>query len=89
MLGKTIIICDHLAKGGGRLDLKSMHEFTKLLKRKVVISNEIIIHFKFPKPIDNNRKPYFDEAWNENRVKHKLNKMFSILDLELNEKLYI
>ncbi len=45
---------DRLAKGGGRLDLKSMHEFTKLLKRKLFIRNEIIIHFKFPKPIVNN-----------------------------------
>jgi hypothetical protein len=31
-----------------------MHEFTKLLKKKVVIQNEITIHFGFPKPIVNN-----------------------------------
>jgi hypothetical protein len=53
-LAKTITIHDHLAKGGGRLDLKLMHEFTKLLKRKVIIWNETMIHFKFPKPIATN-----------------------------------
>jgi hypothetical protein len=39
-----------------------MHEFTKLLKRKVIIWNEIMIHFGFLKLTTNNQKPYFNEA---------------------------
>ncbi len=34
---KTIIICDHPSKGGGQPYLKSMHKFTMLLKKKVVV----------------------------------------------------
>jgi hypothetical protein len=41
-------------KGGGWPHLKSMYECTKKLKRKVVIQNEIMIHFDFPKPTINN-----------------------------------
>ncbi len=33
---KMITLREHLAKGG-RLELKSMYEFTRLLKKKVVI----------------------------------------------------
>jgi len=46
--------------GGGELDLKSMHEFTKVLK-EVMIRNEIMNFFGAPKPIINNQKPYTDE----------------------------
>jgi len=45
---------------GGELDLKSMHEFTKVLK-EVMIRNEIMNFFGAPKPIINNQKPYTDE----------------------------
>jgi hypothetical protein len=46
-----------------------------------------MIHLSFPKPITNNQKPYFDEAWREKKLKHKLDKMlFSIFDFELNEE---
>jgi hypothetical protein len=43
---------------GGRPNLKSMYEFTRLFKWKVVIRNEIMIHFGHPKPTANNEKPY-------------------------------
>jgi hypothetical protein len=37
----------------------------------------------------NNQKPYSNEDWHEKKVNHKFNKMlFSILDLELNDKFY-
>jgi hypothetical protein len=39
---------------GGKPKLKSMYEFTKLLKRKAIIQNEIMIHFGHPKLTDNN-----------------------------------
>jgi hypothetical protein len=66
-----------------------MYEFTKQLKRKVVIQNEIMIHFGFPKSIANSQKPYSDEAWREKKLKHKLDKMFfSILDSTFNEEFY-
>ncbi len=35
---------------GGRLDLKSMYDVCRTFKRKVIILNEIMIHFGFPKP---------------------------------------
>ncbi len=58
-------------------------------REKGVIQNEIMIHFSFPKLTANNQKPYFDEAWKEKKLKHKLDKMFfSILDSELNEEFY-
>jgi hypothetical protein len=53
-LAKTIIIHDRLTKGKRQPNLKSMYEFTNQLKRRVVIRNEIMIHFGFPKPITNN-----------------------------------
>jgi len=57
-----------------------MYEFMNQLKRKVVIQNEIMIHFNFP-------KPYSDEAWKEKKLKHKLVKiLFSILDSRLNKE---
>ncbi len=37
----------------------------------------------------NNQKSYSNEDWHEKKVNHKFNKMlFSILDLELNDKFY-
>jgi hypothetical protein len=48
-----------------------------------------MIHFKFLKPIANNQIPYFDEAWNEKKGKHKLDKVFSILISKFNEEFYI
>jgi hypothetical protein len=66
-----------------------MYEFTKQLKRKTIIPNEIMIHFGFPKSITNNQKPYSNEAWREKKLKHKLEKiLFSILDVTLNEEFY-
>jgi len=66
-----------------------MYEFTRLLKRKAMIRNEIMIFFGSPKPMVNNQKPYSNEDWHEKKVNHKFNKMlFSILDLELNDKFY-
>jgi hypothetical protein len=66
-----------------------MYEFTRLLKRKAVICNEIMIIFRSPKPIVNNKKPYSNEDQHEKKVNHKFNKMlFSILDLKLNDKFY-
>jgi hypothetical protein len=74
---------------GRRLNLKSMYEFTRLLKWKVVIRNEIMIHFGHPKLTANNQKPYSDDEWHILKDKHKLDKMlFSILDLELNDGFY-
>ncbi len=88
-LAKIIIIHDWLAKGRGRPDLKSMYKFTKQLMRKVVIWNEILIHFGFPKPTTNIQKPCSNEVWREKKLKHKLDKIFfSILDFKLNEEFY-
>jgi hypothetical protein len=42
---------------GGRPELKSMYKFTRLLKKKVVIQNEIMIHFGHPKPMAKIRSP--------------------------------
>jgi hypothetical protein len=86
---KTITLIKHPTKGG-RPNLKSMHESTRLLKRKAVIWNEIMIHFGHPKPIANNQKPHSDNKWHMLKDKHKLDKMlFSILDLELNDDFYL
>ncbi len=83
---KTIIICDCPSKGGRQPHLKLMHKFTMLLKKKVIIWNEIMIHYGFLKLTVNNQKPLVDEAWSEKKGKHKLDKMLlSILDSELNE----
>jgi hypothetical protein len=53
LFSKTITLIEHLRKGG-RPNLKSMYEFTRMLKLKVVIHNEIMIHFGHPKPTTNN-----------------------------------
>ncbi len=74
---------------GGRPNLKSMYEFTRLLKWKALIRNEIMIHFGHPKPTANNQKPYSNDEWHMLKDKHKLDKMlFSILDSELNDDFY-
>ncbi len=86
---KTITIYDRPMKGRGQPDLKSMYKFTKQLKRKAIIRNEIMIHFGFPKLTANNQKPYSNETWKEKKLKKKLDKMFFlILDFELNEEFY-
>jgi hypothetical protein len=35
----------------------------RLLKRKALICNEIMIFFRSPKPMVNNQKPYSNEDW--------------------------
>jgi len=81
----TITLQEHLIKGGGRPNFKSMYNFTKVLKQKVVIHNEIMIHFGFSKLTTNNQKPYKDGKCKEVKTKHNLNKIFfSILDVEFN-----
>jgi hypothetical protein len=57
LLSKAVTLKEHLAKGG-RLSLKSIYEFTRLLKRKAMIRNKIMIHFGHPKPTANNQKLY-------------------------------
>lgn len=87
-LAKTIIFRECPTKGG-RSELKSMYEFTRLLKWKIVIRNEIMIHFGHLKLITNNQKPYLNDEWHILKEKHKLNKiLFSILDLKLNDNFY-
>jgi hypothetical protein len=86
---KMIPLMEHPTKGR-TLKLKSMYEFTRLLKRKVVISNEIMIHFGHPKPTTNNQKPYLDDEWHMLKEKHNLDKtLFSILDSKLNDEFYL
>jgi hypothetical protein len=88
LLSKVITLNEHPSKGG-RLNLKPMYEFTRLLKLKVVIRNEIMIHFGHPKLIANNLKTYSNDKWHELKDKHKLDKMFlSILDSKLNDEFY-
>ncbi len=53
LLSKTITHIEHPMKGG-RPNLKSMYEFTRMLKRKAMIQNEIIIHSGHPTPTANN-----------------------------------
>jgi hypothetical protein len=61
----------------------------RLLKRKAMICNEIMIFFRSPKPMVNNQKPYSNEDWHGKKVNHKFDKMlFSILDSEFNDKFY-
>ncbi len=50
---KTITLKERPRKGG-RPNLKSMYEFTRLFKQKVVIQNKIMIQFGHPKPTANN-----------------------------------
>jgi hypothetical protein len=59
---------------GKRLNFKSMYEFTRLFKWKAMIENEIMIHFKHPKLIANNQKPYLDDKWHTLKDKPKLDK---------------
>jgi hypothetical protein len=40
-----------------------MYEVSRTFKRKVVIWNEIMIHFGFPKLTTNDQRPYKDEEW--------------------------
>ncbi len=54
LLGKVITFCKHQAKGGGQLDLKSMYEFIRLLKWKIIIQKEIMVHFGHFKLTTNN-----------------------------------
>jgi hypothetical protein len=48
-----------------------------------------MIKFGHPKPTANNQKPYLDDEWYALKDKHKLDKMFSILDSELNDDFYL
>ncbi len=48
-----------------------------------------MINFGHPKPTVNNQKPYLDDEWYALKDKHKLDKMFSILDAELNDDFYL
>jgi hypothetical protein len=76
-------------KGGGRPNLNSMYDISKIFKRKAIIQNEIMIHFAFPKLTTNNQRPYKDEAWHTLKMQHKMDKMFFfILDMELFEDFY-
>jgi hypothetical protein len=65
-LSKAITLKEHPTKGG-RPNLKSMYEFTRRLKRKVMIWNEIMIDFGHPKPTAHNQKLYSDEEWHLTR----------------------
>jgi hypothetical protein len=53
LLSKTITFGECPTKGG-RPNLKSMYEFTRMFKLKAMIWNEIMIHFGHPKPTVNN-----------------------------------
>jgi hypothetical protein len=88
LLVKKIILRECPTKGR-RLELKFMYEFTRFLKRKAIIQNEIMIHFGHPKPMANNQKPYLDDKWHVLKEKHNLDKMFYILDSELNDEFYL
>ncbi len=75
---------------GGRPNLKSMYEFTWMPKPKVMIHNEIMIHFGHPKPIANNQMPYSNDECHTLKDKHKLDKMFfPVLDSELNDDFFL
>ncbi len=88
LLSKTITFKESPTKGG-RPNLKSMYKFTRMLKQKAMIRNEIMIYFGHPKPTTNNQKPYSNDKWHALKDKHKLNNMlFSILDSELNDDFY-
>ncbi len=75
LISRTVVVRER-PKDGGRPDLKSMYEVFRTFKRKVVIWNEIMIHFGFPKLTTNNQRPYKDEEWHALKVKHKMDKMF-------------
>jgi hypothetical protein len=85
----TITLPEHPVKGGRRPNLKSIYKFKKVLKQKVVIHNEIMIHFRLSKLMVNNQKPYKDGECKEMKTKHNLNKMFfSIINTEFNQDFY-
>jgi hypothetical protein len=44
-------------------------------KKKVVIQNEIMIHFCHLKLIANNQKPYSDDEWHTLKEKHNLDEI--------------
>jgi len=89
LFSKIIPLREHPMKGG-RPNLKSMYEFTWMFKPKVMIWNEIMIHFGHPKLIANNQKPYLDDEWHALKHKHKLDKMFfPILDSKLNDDFFL
>ncbi len=86
LLDHIITLQEHPMKVRGRLDFKLMYKITKVLKWKVVIHNEIMIHFRLLKLTLNNQKPYKDDKWKEVKSKHNLDKMiFSILSIESNQ----
>ncbi len=88
LLSKAITLRKHLAKGR-RPNLKSMLEFTRLLKQKAMIQNKIMIHFGHPKPTVNNQKPYSNDELHVLKGKHKLDKiLFSILDSKPDDDFY-
>ncbi len=89
LLSKKITLREHQVKGR-RPNFKSMYKFTRMLKQKAMIRNDIMIHFGHPKPTVNNQKPYSNYEWHALKDKHELNKMlFSILDSKLNDDLYL
>jgi hypothetical protein len=49
------------SQGWGQLDLKSMYIFIRLLRWKIIIQKEIMIHFGHLKLTTNNQKPYMDD----------------------------
>jgi hypothetical protein len=53
LFSKTIPLKECLMKGG-RPNFKSMYKFTHMLKSKVMIQNEIMIHFGYRKATANN-----------------------------------
>ncbi len=59
-LVKMITLRERPTKGG-RSKVKSMYEFTRLMKRNFFIRNEIKTHFGHPKPMANNQKSYLDD----------------------------
>jgi hypothetical protein len=74
LLSKKMTLKEHLVKGR-RPNLKSTYKFTRMLKWKVMILMEIMIHFEHPKPTTNNQKPYLDDKWQTLKDKHKFDKM--------------
>jgi hypothetical protein len=61
-----------------------------MLKQKTMIRNEIVTHFGHLKLTTNNQKPYSNDKWHALKDKHKLDNILSlILDLELNDDLYL
>ncbi len=65
-----------------------MYKFIRLLKWKIIIWNEIMIHFRHLKLTTNNQKPYTNDEWHMLKDKHKMDKI-SILDSKLNDDFYL